>query len=263
MKAHLIAGVVLMVAATTALGQGTPVEVDLELVLAVDVSNSVDQGENVVQRSGYVEAIRHPDIWAAIQTGILRRIAVTYVEWAGPDKQRTVMPWRLIDSADAARVFAAALARPPIFFTRGTGTSISGALAHSADLFRANRFDGLRQVIDITGDGPNNRGRPVAAMRDAVVAQGITINGLPLMLRPSPTFVAVDRYYRDCVVGGAGAFVLPVFDPDQLILAIRHKLVREIAERHGRPGGLSTPAQGEIRADCRTGDQPPSRPSPS
>ncbi len=262
-KAHLFAGVVLMAATAAALGQGAPVEVDLELVLAVDVSNSVDEGENVVQRAGYVEAIRHPDIWAAIQSGVLQRIAVTYVEWAGPDKQQTVMPWRLIDSADAARDFAAALAEPPIFFTRGSGTSISGALAHSANLFPANRFNGLRQVIDISGDGPNNRGNPVAAMRDAVVAQGITINGLPLMLRPSPAFVAVDRYYRDCVVGGSGAFVLPVFDPDQLVLAIRHKLVREIAERHDRPSDLFARAQGEIRADCRTGDQPPSRPSPS
>ncbi len=210
----LLAGAILMAVATTAAGQGAPVEVDLELVLAVDVSSSVDPGENVVQRTGYVEAIGHPDIWAAIQTGVLRRIAVTYFEWAGPDMQRTVMPWRLIDSAEAAREFAAALAAPPIFLTRGTGTSITGALAHGDDLIRSNRFDGLRQVIDISGDGPNNRGNPVAAMRDAVVAQGITINGLPLMLRPSPTFVAVDRYYRDCVVGGPGAFVLPVFDPD-------------------------------------------------
>ncbi len=227
---------------------GSELVVDLELVLAVDVSNSMDAGEHVLQRAGYVAAIRRPDIWGAIQGGGGRGIALTYVEWAGPDKQRTVLPWRLIDGPAAAAAFAEDLAESGIFFTRGTGTSISAALAYSAASFAENGFDGRRQVIDISGDGPNNRGIPVDAMRDAVLAGGITINGLPLMLRPSRTLGAVDSYYRDCVIGGPGAFLMPVFAQDQLALAIRRKLVLEIAGHAPQPRVVL--AQASATSDC-------------
>lgn len=250
----LIAGVVIGCITGTAVAQRhpDPVEVDLELVLAVDVSNSVDDRENAIQRSGYVAALHHPAIWTAIQAGALQRIAVTYVEWAGPGKQLTMLPWRVVDSRTTARAFADDLATRPIFFTRGTGTSISAALTYSAGLFRGSPFRGARRIIDISGDGPNNRGGPVEAARDAVLAEGITINGLPIMLRPSRSFGAVDRYYRDCVTGGLGAFVLPVFERDQLALAIRHKLVLEIA---GNPHPTVVPAQAEPPTDCLIGER--------
>lgn len=259
----LVGGVALLATAGVAQDRGGSVAVDLELVLAVDVSNSVDAGENAIQRAGYVDALGHPDFWAAIEAGPLRRIAVTYVEWAGPEKQRVALPWRLIDSAAAARQAAADLAGTAIMFTRGTGTSISGALLHSAAFFPGNGFDGTRLVIDVSGDGPNNRGGPVDAARDAVVAQGITINGLPLMLRPSRTFVQLDAYYQDCVIGGPGAFLLPVLAADQLAQAIRHKLVREIAGHPGPTGDAPTLTQAGDRTDCRLGDWPPYRPSPT
>ena len=229
-------------------------EVDLALVLAVDVSNSVDQAENALQRAGYVDALTHPDIWTAIQSGPLRRIALTYVEWAGPAEQRTVVPWRLIDSPAAAAAFAADLSDRPILFARGTGTSISAAIAYSVGLFPESRFAAHRRVIDLSGDGPNNRGGPVTAARDVGLAHGVTINGLPLMLRPSRSYDAVDLYYRDCVIGGPGAFVLPVYDPRQLGQSIRRKMVIEIAARPST-GRTIMPAQADQPTDCLIGER--------
>ncbi len=229
-------------------------EVDLALVLAVDVSNSMDRAENALQRAGYVDALSHRDIWSAIRAGPLRRIALTYVEWAGPEEQRTVVPWRLIDSPAAARAFAAELADRPILFARGTGTSISAAIAYSVGLFRDSRYAAHRQVIDLSGDGPNNRGGPVTEARDAGLAVGVTINGLPLMLRPSRSFDAVDLYYRDCVIGGPGAFVLPVYDDRQLGQSIRRKLVLEIAAVSA-PGASTVNVQAEPPSDCLIGER--------
>ena len=232
-------------------------EVDLALVLAVDVSNSVDRAETALQRAGYVEALGHRDIWSAIRSGPLRRIALTYVEWAGPTEQRTVIPWRLIDSPQAARAFANDLADRPILFARGTGTSISAAIAYSVALFPDSRFTAHRQVIDLSGDGPNNRGGPVVAARDAGLARGVTINGLPLMLRPSRSYDAVDLYYRDCVIGGPGAFVLPVYDDRQLGQSIRRKLVLEIAavmDASVRTDSF-TKIQAEAPTDCLIGER--------
>ncbi len=229
---------------------GTPV--DLELVLAVDVSTSVDDGENAIQRAGYVAALGHVDVWRAIEAGALGRIAVSFVVWAGPDKQKTVLPWRLIDSAEAARAAAADLAGERVLFTRGTGTSISAALAYSATTFATNGFDGRRRVIDISGDGPNNRGYPVTPVRDEVTGAGIIINGLPLVLRPSRTFAAMDRYYSECVIGGPGAFVLPVRSADEFAVAIRQKLILEIAGI--QPARLWL-AQSRAPVDCRVGDR--------
>ncbi len=245
--------VALVMCAVSGWAQAVDVEVDLELVLAVDVSNSVDDGENALQRAGYVAALGHEDVWAAIAAGRLGRIAVTYVEWAGPEKQKTVLPWRLIDSAETARAVAADLAAPDILFTRGTGTSISAALVYSAIQFKDNGFDGHRRVIDISGDGPNNRGYPVDLVRDVLVDGGITINGLPLMVRPSRTFAAMDRYYNDCVVGGSGAFVLPVLDGAQLAAAIRYKMIREIAGL--APAGAARVVLAQAPTDCRVGQR--------
>jgi hypothetical protein len=204
-------------------------EVDLELVLAVDVSRSMDFDELDVQRDGYVAAFRHPDVLAAIRSGPLGRIAVTYVEWAGPQSQATAVPWTLIDSEEAAQAFAARLSAT----TRGRymWTSISGGLLFAAAAFANNEFTSARQVIDISGDGPNNRGSPIEPVRSSVTASGITINGLPIVLkRFGPYSIPnLDVYYEDCVIGGPGSFLVPVHDMSQLALAIRRKLLLEIA----------------------------------
>lgn len=205
-------------------------EVDLELVLAVDVSRSMDFDELHLQRDGYVAAFRHPDVLAAIRSGSLGRIAVTYVEWAGPEKQVTVLPWTLIDGDGAAHRLAAQLSVTPL--GRYTGTSISGGLLFAAAAFADNDFTSPRQVIDISGDGPNNRGLPVELVRSGVLSSGITINGLPLMVKVPTTPYSIenlDVYYEDCVIGGPGAFLIPVRHMSQLALAIRRKLLLEIA----------------------------------
>ena len=185
--------------------------VDLELILAVDVSGSMDREEQTLQRRGYVEAFQHPEVAQAVRSGPYGRIAVTYVEWAGPTAQAVAVPWTLIEDAATAEDFAAGLAEAPP--SRIRGTSISGALAFAAPMFAGNGFDGMRRVIDVSGDGPNNIGPPVEPVRDAVLAAGIVINGLPLQL-DAPLYMAIGGlelsvYYRDCVIGGPGAFVIP------------------------------------------------------
>jgi hypothetical protein len=232
------------------------VPVDLELVLAVDVSGSMDQGEQALQRRGYVEALAHPDVAAAVRSGPYGRIAVAYVEWAGPNSQVLTVPWTLLEGGADAEDFAAGLAEAPP--ARFRGTSISGALGFAAPLFDGNGFAGLRRVIDVSGDGPNNAGAPVEPVRDAVLEAGIVINGLPLQL-DAPVYLAVGGrsladYYRDCVVGGPGAFVIPVTERDQLLESIRRKLVLEIA---GLPARL-VPAAETVQpapVDCLVGER--------
>ena len=240
----------ILVGAAGAQGAGGAMEVDLELVLAVDVSGSMDDEEHAVQRAGYVAAIGHPDFVRAIQAGAYQRLALTYVEWAGPSLQATVMPWRLIDGAASAGAFAADLAARPI--TQIRGTSISGALVYSTALFDNNVYDGLRKVIDVSGDGPNRNGIPVDVARDLAVGRGIVINGLPIMIRPSRSFVSLDRYYAGCVIGGPGAFVLPVTKVEEVAEAIRRKLILDIA---ARPGSPVIPVQATEPVDCQIGER--------
>jgi len=230
--------------------------VDVELVLAVDMSQSMDAGEHELQRAGYLAALRHPDVLGAIRSGIYGKVAIAYVEWGGPLSQAVTVPWTLVEDEASARAFAGALAAEPIRTIRGT--SISGALAFAAGLFEANGYDGLRRVIDVSGDGPNSSGAPVAPTRDLVLGQGLIVNGLPIMLRePGYTPWSIpdlDLYYADCVTGGPGAFVLPVDDPSQLADAIRQKLVLEIA---GMPPTLmpATAAARAPRIDCLIGEK--------
>ena len=233
------------------------VPVDLELVLAVDVSGSMDLEEQALQRRGYVDAFLHPEVAKAIRSGPYGRIAVTYVEWAGARSQAVAMPWSLIDGTAAAEDFADGLSEAPP--ARFRGTSVSAALAFSAPLFDGNGYEGLRRVIDISGDGPNNAGPPVAPVRDAIVATGIVINGLPLQI-DAPLYMAVGGalladYYRDCVIGGPGAFVLPVTDRDQLLEAIRRKLVLEIAGLPARVQPAAMTAAAEGGTDCLIGER--------
>lgn len=231
------------------------IPVDVELVLAVDMSGSMDATEHAVQRDGYVEALRHPEFLKAVASGAYQRIAITYVEWAGPGTAVTVMPWSLIDGPESAFGFSEELAARP--HARIRGTSISGALDYARPLFQANGYEGLRRVIDISGDGPNNRGGPVLPARAAVLADGIIINGLPIMIRPSPSYGGLDRYYTDCVIGGPGAFVLPVTKAEEMAEAIRRKLILEVALRPEPPPaeGEVILAQGAPSVDCTIGER--------
>jgi hypothetical protein len=245
-------------------------EVDLELVLAVDVSRSMSPEELEIQRRGYAEALTSDEVVAAITGGMIGRIALSYVEWAGQYSQRSAVDWTLIAGPEDAAGFAARIVAQP-----GAGmrrTSISGALLYAAESFEDNGFSGLRRVIDISGDGPNNHGRPVVMARDAVLARGITINGLPLMTAEEQLAVwdipNLDAYYADCVIGGPGAFVLPVRGWAQFPDAVRRKLVLEIAgdgpdTRTARPGAPPTPgarlwqaqAGGAAPVDCMIGEK--------
>ncbi|WP_300055662.1 DUF1194 domain-containing protein [uncultured Roseobacter sp.] len=206
-------------------------EVDVELFLAVDVSRSMSPAELEIQRRGYAEAITSPQVLDAIAHGLLGRIAVTYVEWAGEYSQRVIVPWTLLSTREEARAVAHQItARFDAGLRR---TSISGALLYAAGDFEHNGFHGLRRVIDVSGDGPNNQGRPVTRARDAALEAGFIINGLPLMTTDALSQIwgipDLDVYYKHCVIGGPGAFVIPVLDWDQFANAVKRKLVLEIA----------------------------------
>lgn len=248
-----------LIAAPRAALIAAPRHVDLELILAVDVSESVDKDEARLQRDGYIAAITDPRVIAAIRSGVFGRIAVAYVEWSGTAEQRPVAGWTLIDGAAGAHAFAAALSRVPI----GTGrwTSISGAIDFAVPMFEANGYEGTRRVIDVSGDGNNNHGRPVTLARDAAVARGITINGLPVIHKRFnfswPPMPYLDVYFRRCVIGGPGAFMVVAANMADFAASVRRKLIREIAGLAAPAGsGPWQPASGEDYARCETGEQP-------
>jgi len=207
-------------------------EMDLLLVLAVDASGSVTPERFELQKQGYVRAFRNPRLVNAIRSTASGAIAVMMTQWTGPAMQLEVVPWREIRDAAGAEAFAAAVdAAPRQLF--GGGTSINGAINHAAGLIAMAPFVAQRRVIDISGDGANNRGRPAEEARDGAVAAGITINGLPIMaVEPH-----LDAYYRDNVIGGPGAFMIAVDNYEQFAEAILRKLIREISEL---PGGYIT-----------------------
>jgi hypothetical protein len=209
------------------------VAIDVELVLAVDVSRSMDAAELQLQRDGYVAALRHPDVIAAIESGFYGRIAVTYVEWAGASEQTIVMPWRVIDGRATAEAAAALLSGRQGHGKRGT--SVAAALLFVDRLFPNNGLAGTRRIVDISGDGPNNLGPAVTRARDALVDDGITINGLPVTLHPGGPggldAKTLTLYYEDCVTGGPDAFVLSVQAPELLAETIKRKMVLEISQR--------------------------------
>jgi Protein of unknown function (DUF1194) len=244
----------LALAAPPASRAQSEIEVDLALVLAVDVSRSMDDDEQKLQREGYVEALRSSPVHEAIRKGVIGRIAVTYVEWSGPDQQTVVVPWTVIDGPERARAYADRLAKAPI--GRIFSTSISGAIDYAVMLFADSGVDSIRRVIDVSGDGPNNTGRMVTLARNDAVGQGITINGLPFMLKRPTGFgdmENLDHYYQDCVVGGQGAFIIAVREAHQFAHAIRTKLVREIAGRIEHEP-LIQKAQDRERSNCLIGE---------
>jgi hypothetical protein len=198
--------------------------VDLQLVLAVDASGSVSQERFILQRDGYVAAFRHPRVLAAINSGGARAIAVAMVQWTGPWMQVDAVKWTRVSDQGSAEALAAAIAAFPrrLF---GGGTSISGAIDYGVKLLPQSPFTASRRVIDISGDGINNRGRPATNARDDAVKAGIVINGLPILtLEPE-----LDRYYENNVIGGPGAFVIAAKSYETFAAAILQKLIVEIA----------------------------------
>jgi len=230
--------------------------VDVELVLAVDVSYSMDPDEQALQREGYIAALTSREFMQALRQGMNGKIAVTYFEWAGAQDQRIIVPWRLITGPESADSVAGEIARAP--YRRAARTSISGALQFALPLFEGSGYRGMRRVIDVSGDGVNNNGIPVTIARDEVLAKGITINGLPIMLkRPivgSMDIENLDVYYEDCVIGGPGAFVISIREREKFKDAIRTKLILEVAgrtpERRVVPASAANP-----RISCTIGER--------
>ena len=236
--------------------RATAIPVDVELVIAVDVSYSMDPDEQALQREGYVLALTSKEFLQALRQGANGRIAVTYFEWAGQFDQKIVMPWRLIDGPEAADAVAAEISRAP--YRRASRTSISGALRFAKPLFDDSGYKGLRRVIDVSGDGANNAGPLIVVTRDEVLAAGITINGLPIMLkRPFVGTMDVedlDVYYEDCVIGGPGSFVIPIREREKFIEATRTKLVLEIAGRQPETRIIPAATKGS-RISCTIGER--------
>jgi hypothetical protein len=231
------------------------IPVDVELVIAVDVSYSMDPEEQALQREGYVQALTSRDFMQALRQGANGMIAITYFEWAGQSDQKIIMPWRLIEGPESADSVAAEIASAP--YRRASRTSIAGALIFAKPLFDHSGYRGLRRVIDVSGDGANNAGPLIVPTRDDVLASGITINGLPIMLkRPARGTMDIenlDVYYEDCVIGGPGSFVIPIRERAQFIEATRQKLVQEIAGRTPKVRVIPASAD-KPRISCTVGE---------
>jgi Protein of unknown function (DUF1194) len=231
------------------------IPVDVEIVLAVDVSYSMDPDEQALQREGYAMALTSKEFMRALREGANGKIAITYIEWAGQFDQRIVVPWRLIEGPESADAVAAEIAAAP--YRRASRTSISGALRFAKPLFDTSGYHGLRRVIDVSGDGANNSGPLVTPMRDEVIAAGITINGLPIMLKRANAGTMdienLDIYYEDCVIGGPGAFVVPIRERAKFVEATREKLVLEVAGREPKPRVMPASAQAP-RISCTIGE---------
>jgi hypothetical protein len=230
-------------------GAGAPAAaqtaVDLQLVLAVDASGSVSEERFQLQKRGYVAAFRSPLLLRAVRSGSIQAIDVTMVQWTGPALQVQVVPWMLVNDEASMLALASAIeAAPRQLF--GGGTSISGAIDHAMTLFPRSAFSGGRRVIDVSGDGRNNRGRPAADARDEAVRAGVSINGLPILAIEFD----LEEYYRNNVIGGPGAFVIPAASFETFADAILKKLVIEISEMEGaRP-----PSQAGVRSATRCGN---------
>ena len=261
----------LVVAALSALalfmtpaGAGAPAfpkePVDLELVMATDVSWSIDETEALLQRQGIADAFRDKAITRAIRSGILRKIAVTYMDYSSSDFNRIVIDWRIISDQASAEKFADDLLAAPL--SSGRRTSISDAVEMAAAMIESNDIEGTRRVIDVSGDGPNNWGNMVDHVRDAVIRRRITINGLPIM-NPADAvnsryyLADLDLYYRGCVIGGPGAFTIVANSFKDYARAVRRKLVLEIAG--AVPSETDTPRAVIVKAATN----PHLRPSPA
>jgi hypothetical protein len=230
-RRSLLATLATTPALAPAAAQSAPEPVDVLLVLAVDVSRSIDEDEARLQREGYRNAVSDPRVVDAIRRGMIGAIGLAYVEWAGFEFQRLVLPWtRIATQADADR-WSSALAEAPR--TSLSWTSISGGIDFSRRALDDAPFEATRRVIDVSGDGVNNSGRPAELARDEAVAAGIVINGLPIV-NDRPTFgrmpsIPLDQYFAQSVIGGPGAFLVVAEDFESFGTAVRRKLIREIA----------------------------------
>ncbi len=225
------------------------IEVDAAIVLAVDASRSMDATELAVERDGYLAALRHPELMRAVAAGRLGRVAIAYFEWAAQVQDEAVVPWRIVDGPASAAALARDIAAIPLASRRGT--SISRAIDFGALLLDDPGIRSPRRVIDVSGDGANNIGRPVTQARDAALARGVTINGLPIIASDGGALPDLDRYYAECVVGGDGAFVMVARTGAELARTIRRKLVVEISGTPPEPRML--PAQ-FTPIDCMVGE---------
>ena len=215
-----------------------PTAVDLALVLAVDSSRSITESEALTQRAGYIHALRDKRVASAIKGGPIGRIAITYIEWSSPYHQVVVLPWRVVSDEASAKKMAEDLENTP--YVPGTTTSISGGLDFSAKQFRNMDYEPSRKVIDISGDGYSDFGRPVADARDDAVKAGITVNGLAVIVPRANTYrqaapADLDAYYRDNVIGGPGSFYLAVLKLEDFSRSVLQKLVLEISGRTPDP----------------------------
>lgn len=231
--------------------------VDVELVLAVDISRSVSFEELLIQRDGYAAALTDPSVLMAIREGLYQKIAVTYVEWSGTGQQRIIVPWTVIASPSDAEAIARFLrGEHP---ANGMRTSISSAIDFAAGLFDGNGITGTKRVIDVSGDGPNNQGRPVLDARGDALAKGIIINGLPLLTNSGPfseyDLPDLDTYYAKCVIGGPGSFMVPVTGWDQFPAAVRRKLILELASNQPAAQRPVVLAATEEPYDCLVGEK--------
>jgi hypothetical protein len=197
--------------------------VDVQLVLAVDSSSSVNMDEYYLQLEGYAAAFRHDDLLKAIQSGEHKAIAVAMFEWSSENQQTVNFAWRRLSDADSVRAFATELETAPRLVIGGE-TAIGAAIDFATDLLDASDFTSSRRVIDVSGDGISNRGRPVTVARDDALLRGIAINGLAI-LNEEPQ---LDTYYKLAVIGGSGAFVIAARDYHDFADAILRKLLREI-----------------------------------
>jgi hypothetical protein len=230
--------------------------VDVELILAVDVSYSMDMDELAIQREGYAQAIVSKEFLQALKSLPNGKIAITYFEWAASSDQKIIIPWRLIDGPETADAVAEEILKTPI--RRASRTSISGAIYFAMPLFDEDPYRGLRRVIDISGDGPNNNGLPIIGARDEALSKGIVINGLPIMVKePSYSTMDIDNldwYYEDCVIGGPGSFVVSIKDREKFKEAIRAKLLLEVAGRTPERRIVPVDAK-EPRVSCLIGEK--------
>lgn len=258
--------------------EGAKLDVDLNLILAVDVSDSMSREELQLQREGYVSTFRDPRVARAIASGELGRIAVLYLEWAGPEHHHVVRPWTVLTTLKDTGAFADLLAMEPIAtdssmsnramsfgksldqapIATATATSISAGLLFALEMLRDRRFRGTRQVIDVSGNGTNNAGPPLAPVRDLLLSEGITINGLPIAWSAADNAIPVtssgkpflERYYEACVIGGWGSFSIVVNDISRFQDAVRRKLLTEIAEREILATPVSFVPAGTAGVDC-------------
>jgi hypothetical protein len=238
------------------LAQADAMTVDTALVLAVDISYSMDPEEQELQREGYIQALTSREFMQALKAGMNGRVAITYFEWANAGDQRVIVPWRIVDGPESADAVATDIGRAS--YRRSSRTSISGALLFGQSLLESSGYRAVRRVIDVSGDGANNHGPLVTMVRDEVVAKGTTINGLPIILkRPNMMTMDIgelDVYFEDCVIGGPGAFVVPIRQREKFTEAIRTKLVLEIAGRTPAPH-IVPAADRPPRVSCTIGER--------